>query len=308
MGSLIGPLEQDVASLIRAVKATPNLEDVVEVRARIEAARAWAKVHKQTKNHRLDLLFLEVEALLRTYQLGGCEYLSASEQEFAEHLGRLTDDERSAWVAAQAAHTTAAGMWRAFKRDGKAAEKNRAEIEDWRRHAQGRGARYSAESLKYAVQVANSTMRAHMEQILIDITEVGQEFTVAEVADALLLQVAPGYSTGSDPTVVAGVKEVVRSAIRRAIPAEWDGEKLPKYVTAYREDSEGEPHYFHVPTMSAALWQLEHMVNIRREQLDEDARKLAALERLHSKLRSRAASDDAIIGDLVLGAAQQAAA
>src|SRR6266699_495645 len=99
-----------------AIKSCLVIDEVTEIRARAEAVRAWAKVHGRTKELRLDLLRIEVEALVRIVELGGAQTLGNG-QRAAEWLAAMPPEAREQLIAASGGATTAVGMCRSIWRE-----------------------------------------------------------------------------------------------------------------------------------------------------------------------------------------------
>src|SRR5690625_6300957 len=78
-------------SVISMVKNAGSPDQVTDLRARMEAIKAWARTHKQVKHLRLDLLRIEIAALVRMVELGGLDHLSSTEAECGLYLQGLPD-------------------------------------------------------------------------------------------------------------------------------------------------------------------------------------------------------------------------
>src|SRR5262245_2330351 len=87
----------DLVRQVLAEAQTPT--DVLEVRAKIEMARTWARVYKKTKETRAELLTIEVAALVRMVELGGEDELPRADREAALFLASLTPADRDILIA-----------------------------------------------------------------------------------------------------------------------------------------------------------------------------------------------------------------
>lgn len=289
----IRPTGADLDTLLDSLRQASSLGDLTEMRARIEAARAWAKVHNQVKEMRLDLLKVEVEALVRVVDLGGLDTLPARDRRAASHLASLTPAERSALVEASGNATTAAGMCRTVWMEQELAEERAAN--------RTRGIRFAERPTAPngdLVAIARARV-ADVSAVLANVVEshadtAGPTFTVDQMADEVINEAALGDDL--DPAVKEGVREVCRRALRQAPVVEIDGTRLPRVVTA--RDEAG--NYIRIPVENALLSHFDDMRAMRLEQIQQDQAALEVLDGMAQKLRQIPGADDASrIGDLV---------
>lgn len=267
------------ADLTSAIRAAVRIEDVSEARARIEAVKAWAKVHGKTKDMRLDLLRLEVEALVRLVELDGLDTLTPAERKAARHLASLTSDERDELITRRGTFTTASGMCAAMWRE----EHLERQLDLSRRRGRefasspGRSAEYDPEEGRDAAHSIANVLGG-----LLDVyTNEGQPFTTSEIADHIISEAAQGDAVEEDAALLQGVREVVREAIRKAPALSIDGTVLPRLVTARTDEGQ----HVRVPVEFATMAHLADMIAMRREQLEQDRKALERLQAIEKKLQ-----------------------
>ena len=295
MTQLANVTTSQLDALLGQIQAASDIADLTEARARIEAARAWARVHKQVREMRLDLLRVEVEALVRIVELGGVNELPARDRKPAKHLASLSLAERATLVAqAGESSTTAAGMVRAIW-TADDLEKERARS---RRLGQALATHPSAPhdaDMQRLVKESTHRVEHVLGETLDAFTTAGAPFTVNDFAEEVISAAGIG-SSGLDAKIEEGVREVCRAAVLKAPVISVAGTILPRFVTA--QDDEG--HFFRVPVENATLAHLDQMIEIRRHQLAQDAAKLDELEVVADRLRSMPGADDeARIGGLI---------
>lgn len=293
--SLVQVTPSQLEGMLSQIRSASELTDLTEARARIEAARAWAKVHKQVKEMRLDLLRVEVEALVRIVELGGLESLPARDRKPAQYLAGLSFGDRATLVAQSGQSiTTATGMVRSIW-TADDLERERAKS---RRLGQALATRPDLpDDEDLHRQIKESTYRVEdvLGEVLDTFTAAGVAFSINDFAEEVIHTAAIG-STALDPDVEEGVREVCRSAVRKAPVVQIDGTILPRFITA--KDDAG--HFFRYPVENATLAHLAQMIVGRREQLAQDAARLAELEAVEARLRSiSGAEDGARIGELI---------
>lgn len=273
------PMVEAVRDAIRAC-ATP--EDALEAAARVQAAKAWAKAHGQLRQHRLDLLRLEMDALIRVAELGGSHLLSRSDREAAEFLLAMTPEAREALAEQSGATTTAAGMVRSFRREQED-EANRRNIRqagrDW-----ATGERGAWEQIKELVDEYNVN---------------GVPFEVADVADDLMVTAEP--MTGE---FMEGVREMCRTYLRRLPSTELDGTIIPRFITSQLPDGK----WVRVPTPSATIADCMTNLRMREDQLEQDRRALERFAQFVERLVSYGAAEDALVADVLAMSVKGAAA
>lgn len=280
MSALVTIDTHQIEAIIGQIQAASSLTDLTEVRARIEAARAWAKVHGEVKRLRLDLLRVEVEALVRVVELGGVDMLSPRDRKPAQYLASLSLADRAALIEASgSAVTTAAGVVRACWADAAAQDEKRT------RFNAGRGLANRPENVTDEVMqawVRERTMRVSevLGTVLEDAINDGQPFTVAEVADAVLDAASIGMDR-NDPDVEAGIRDVCRRAIQRQPVVKIDGTILPRTITAPTETGAT----VRIPIENATLGHFAQMIEAREQQLLADESALSDLRRAYDRLR-----------------------
>lgn len=272
-----------VADLTAAIRAAATVGQAREARARIEAIKAWAKVHGHTKDLRLDLLRLEVEALIRLAELGGLDDLSATDRRAATYLAGLSEDEREALISRRGTFTTASGMCASLWRE--------EELERSVRMSRLRGQRFAEQPEPPAgvydeAAIENARYYVHgvsavLGNVLRTYASTGAPFTVSDVAEQIVEEAANGAVASEDPALMDGVREVVREAIRKGPVGSLDGTAIPKLITARHEDGS----YIRVPVENATVAHLDDMVTLRREQLAQDRAALDRLEAFAAKVR-----------------------
>lgn len=293
-------------ALAQSIKQINDVDDITEVRARIEAVKGWAKIHGQTKALRLDLLRLEVLALVRIVELGGADKLG-KDREAAEWLASLDEAERERFVRESRTATTAAGMVRAIWR----IENLEKEVR-WNR-AQGRSygeaptppGAYDEDAIKTAHQFVHTVAGALSKTVQYYAPLDGEPFSIEEMAEAVIEDSAVDADLAADPAFVEGVREVCRKAVRDAPPLTMSDIPVPAFITA--RTAEG--NYVRVPTMQATLAHVHEMVELKRVQLAQAAEALEKLERFEDRLRSTpGATDESRVAGLLAASTISAAA
>lgn len=295
MSALVSVTPSNIDVLINQIKTACDLESLTDARARIEAARAWSRVHKQVKKYRLELLRLEVQALVRIVELGGIDTLTAADQKAAQALAQMSEAERAQLIAESGTSTTAAGMMRTLWRTQELESEN-ARLRAFGRnlakdphfaHLDEEGRRARATEQVYRVE-------AVLRDVLDERTFEGEPFTVADVAAEILHRATRGDV--NDPTIEEGMREVVRAAIKRAPIVTFEGVSLPRLITATTEEGV----YVRIPVENARLCDFAEMIEQRQVQLEQDRARLNALSKALAHLRMIAGADDGSrIGDLL---------
>lgn len=299
MGTEIEKATTGVAELARVIANATSMIDLREVRARIEAARAWAKVHKKAKEVRLELLRVEIAALVRIAELDCLGELPKGERAAAEFFASLSSEELASYLGEHAGTTTASGLHRAVLKAQRLEEELNEARQRGRRYASTPPETNSPGWLADAVPSIGRVLSGMVDMY----SETGVEFSVTDMADELLAD------HGFEPSAVdrafrEGVVEVCRGAIRRAEVPSINGTILPKFITAKGADG----RYTRIPTMNARLGHLDDMREMRREQLAQDIKALERLDEAAEKLWAvGGAHSDSLIHELALGVASSAA-
>lgn len=281
-----------LGGLLDQVRSMADVGDLHEVRARAEAVKAWAKVHGHVRDVRMDLLKVEVEALVRIVQLGGVDTLPSKDRRAAEWLAQMTADERASLIAKSGSATTATGMCRSVWNEDELAQRRTAMREAGIALADLPDRMTEGELRDARTRVAD--VAAVLNDLIDQYGSDSEEFTTEDMADALIEEAAIG-DHASDPTLRQGVSEVCRRAIRRAPVFQVGDTILPRFITA--RTSEG---HIRIPVESAQVAHLADMIAMRREQLHQDRLALERLELVASRLRDiPGCTDESRIGALV---------
>lgn len=284
--SQIAALEQ----IAQAIRATDQLEDLTEARARIEAVRAWSKVHKEAKAMRLQLLIVEVEALVRIVELGGADTLSYGDREAAEWLAAKTPQERDAVIRQSGTITTASGMVRSIIRQEEADRAMKATRADGVYAALNPppSDAYDEEAIQAARVTANS-LSAVIAEVAEEYMSTGMAFTVDELVDQIMHEAAVDPEVAEDKAFREGVSEVSRRFIRTTPPLSVEGVSIPRIITV-RINGKMQ----RIPVANATLAHLAADIADREEQIKHDQAKVQKLTDVKVKLSSMlTATDDA---------------
>lgn len=270
-----------------AIRETDSLDDLTEARARIEAVRAWAKVHKEAKAMRLQLLVVEVEALVRIVDLGGADSLTYRDREAALWLSAKTPEEREAVIRQSGNVTTAAGMVRTILAQEEAKQARIKERQAGRDFAaEPPPAVYDEEAISAARQ--NSTnLSAVIADMAEEYMETGMAFTVDELAEEILWNTNLPPEVAEDESFREGVKEVSRRIIRSTPPLSIEGIPIPRIITVQINGK-----HQRIPVANATLAHLESDIAAREEQIRHDQAKLQKMIDVRDKLAGMLAATD----------------
>lgn len=290
--------QSTIAGLIEAIRSTAEINDLHEARARTEALRGWAKVHGLTKKMRLDLLRVEVEALVRIVELGGADTLGSGDHRAAVWLSELSSEERHTLLNRSGSATTARGMCQAVWREKEVAEHNRRNWVTGIKLAQHpeppNSAAYDEETIVAARDHANS-----LAGVLASIAESyitnGVEFTIEELADEIIEAAMPD-DLALDPMIRDGIRKVCADAVRRTPPLTINGTSIPRLITARTMTGK----YIRIPVLNATVGHLEDMIMMRKAQIEQEQVSLQKLVHFADQLKQRGGDDAAArIGDII---------
>lgn len=261
------------AQVRQAIDACTSPEDANEAFARVAAARAWAKAHGQIRDFRLQLLDLEVAALVQVIELGGAHLLSAADRKAGEYLAALGPDERRSLIESSRSATTAAGLVRSILAEEEAratASRVRSAGAAWARGERGAAA-IIAEEVAYAGRL-------------------GRTFDVAQIAES----VADEVDLGSDD-FMEGVKEMCRTYMRKLPSDEIDGTIIPKFITSQLPDGS----WVRVPTYAATVGDLYASLRMRDAQLEQDRASRERFAEFVAKISALSSDETSMVGDLL---------
>lgn len=283
---------QAIHEVARHVEGISDGDTLTELRARVEAAKAWAKAHKKLKEVRRDLLSVEVNILRRIVAIGQVEILAPNERPAAEFFHGLSAADLDEYLSEHDGVTTATGLYSTIKRI------ERLEQQAERMRVRGRANALNAQPPSDDADIEDAqhelrSVSAALANVVEQMDSAG-EFTIGEMADEILDGIsAPEVG---DDTFRRGFEEVCREAVRRAPAMRMGATKLPRFVTARVENGK----YMRIPIQAAKLWHLKDMCELRREQLKQDADALARLTELYDQLLDvESACDESSISELV---------
>jgi hypothetical protein len=286
-----------LADITAAIKNADSIEDLKEARARVEAMKAWAKVHDLTKQLRLELLHIEVAALVRIVELGGAGTLKPSEAKAAEYLAAMDPVERVKFIDANKSATTATGLCQSVWREDEIKRHRQQSVVLGRKMAE-----HPEPPPIYDEQAITAARRnSHgIAGVLAGIADEymsdGDEFTIEEMADRIMEDSLPD-DLQEDDVIRKGVSEVCREAVRRAPTLSIGDTVIPRFITARNENNK----YVRIPAMNASIAHLEDMIKMREEQIAQDQVALDRLKDVAKILRDcpGASDPDARIGSLI---------
>lgn len=286
-----------LASIISAVAAATNLGDAQEARARVEAIKAWAKAHGRVKEMRLDLLRVEVAALVRIVELGGIDSLPSRDREAAKWLASMDPADRERVITESGSATTAAGMCRTIWQGEENARLRRESAVRARSWTAKPPEPDNEDDLWIAEHKVNMT--AAIRRVVKDHTEAGVPFEAADLAAEVLEEAGGGESWAEDEAVASGIREVVREALRRQPVLCLEGLVIPRTIVAQLPDGK----FLRVPTENATVGHLDSTIRLRREQIAADQAALAKLEDFRARIG--AVASETRIGDVLVDSIRQ---
>lgn len=273
---------------LEAIASSYQNEQITEIRARIAAAKAWAKTAGKIKEARLALLTLEVMALRRAHELGAD--LPGSDQRAAEILAGLSEPQVRELIRTYQNVTTANGIAWAYERDSTEREEHRISYQLGRQFGT-RATVITNEAVDFRDHAAR---RVHevIESLLDEYVETGEPFTIDDLADSLVAHVDEPV----DDAFKDGVREMCRTAIRRQPTQMIDGTVIPKFITARTPDG----GFARIPTYAASVANLDESIAMRLEQLRQDQEALRRFQEFVDRVKSIPGSAaDANVGDLI---------
>lgn len=293
---------QTLSRVMGMVQNAPTVDAVQDLRARVEAAKGWARTYKQTKHLRLDFLRIEISALVRLHELDGLDHLTASEADAAKFLAGLTVEERNEIISSAGNVTTAAGLVRSWQKNREAASKFKRETAEWaqRFSSDAPYPEYSEDELnRHRNRHGWYMSRAVLADYLDELTAKGEPFTVQDVVDTMVDSSIFADDIEDHPVLREGLAEVARKAINSAPPEMWGDTVIPKLVTTFLPH-ENELVYVRIPVMSSKVWDVEQMIKYRKAQIEQDRKAVARLEEFHQRLLATGASPDANVGAILM--------
>lgn len=233
----------NVAELVAAIQDTTDPTTLTEVRARVEAGKAWAKAHGLIQHHRVELLRVECHALRRIGQLGVEKQVltTPSHQNYARYLAGVSVADIEQMITASASAMSAAGIVQGLKHaaaleDARDSGRDYAKnppwpasptprtngpegvlVDDFREEAHYD--QYDRVDEAYARRLA--TVSDALHAVVDEFTEVNQPFTVEEIFDAMVERT--GLSSDIDQAVADGLREMIRKCINSALPRHTSG-------------------------------------------------------------------------------------
>lgn len=270
---------EDVARLVAYAE---SLDEATEVRARVEAAKAWAKVHGKIRDLRLSLLTAEVAALVRVVELGGGDLLPSRERRAGEWLAGQTVEERSRILAESGTATTAVGMCQSIWRE--------TEIRDRAREMRSAGiafasepspTAYSESAIRLAASQKASDFAGALSRALSDYGQVG-EFSIEEMAADVMSEASIRPDLVDDPEFVQGVREVCREVVRKAPALSFGDTIVPRFITCMTPAGT----WVRIPSPNASVAQLDEMIALREAQIEQDRVALARLVEFANRVKA----------------------
>lgn len=300
------PTEADFSAVHQAIHNAWTAEQAYDISAKVAMAKAWAKAHGKAKELRLQLLHAEVECLVRVWELDGSNLLDNSSRRAAKWWAGKTPAARHALIEASGNSTTAAGLANRLSAEERDAAMNKRQERYGRNYAQGRRDHLDDYDYDNSTRPAESDWRTPMEilgAMLDELTDAGEPFTIADVADELIATAELGEDEADD-AFRNGVRNVVKHAIRSAAVGNFDGTAIPKLLTVTSPTG----GWIRIPTLSATVQDARDALAIRQEQLEANRVAVEKIERFVAKLEDFSDGDGAMnIGDVITKSTQTAA-
>ncbi len=280
VASRSGEIIEGVREAIDRCNTAQEAEDAL---ARVAAVKAAAKAYGRLRDLRVELLALEVAALVRVIELGGGSHLSAAERRAGEWLAAQDPAERARLIKASGSGS-AVGVCRAIWREQEEAQH--------RSHVRHLGVQWASGEPRNEVADA-------LTQIIGRYSKVGRPFEVADMASQL-----GEYVDTPEGEFEQGVREMCRKALQRSPSEMVDGTVIPMFVTSQLPDGS----WVRIPTHAATVADIQSSLEMRQRQLEEDR---AALDRFRvfvNKVLAVTSDPTAVIGAVIAATVRDGAA
>lgn len=272
-----------VSSVVNMIVEARDPQQVLDIKARADAARAWARAHKRIKEVRLDLLRIEMAALRRIAEFGAFDLLSGTDRAAAVWLSKATDAEIEEALDRAASSTTAASV---VKR-AQAFETIRARTKAGEEYAEepdlppDQGfAGMTDNDLREANNRAQNITGA-LNDLVRTYTAIDSEFTIDELVEEVLHDSSiPLAEDREDAAFRKGVERIVKQAVAEAVPPKLGPTPIPRILTCRTPDGK----YMRIPTVNARLPHLDDQIAIREEQLARSAQAVERLKDMRARL------------------------
>lgn len=302
---LVVEARTSVASARDLIRGASTADQIGDASKRIKVAKEWVRVQGISAEMRSDLLRLEIACLQRAVALSALGVLPVATRPAAKKFATMNDSEIDDLISRYSSLSSPAGIIRRYLEDQEEAE------------GAAKGARDASDPSGWSdeeiddvehqvIREVNRQLisRNRLDESIAHVLDnaVGLEVgtTLEEITDEVILMLPPEASDliARDRGFRRGVSEVCRDAIRKS-PTYWIKDrfggslKLPAFVTVQRGSK-----FFRKPFQSASLGDLKIMLQLREDQLREDAAAIARLQDAVSSLSEVASSNRDKLTDL----------
>lgn len=316
-GIKLDEIKNKIDEIILSIRNTDSKYFIKISLERMAMAREFAKIQKKTEELYESLLRIEIECFKKIIELDILDVLNNMKRTPAKWWAKKTDEEINCLIEKYRGMSSLK-IYRQANSDHKFLEGKRLG-ESIAQHRQDEYNREHNEHLyKYTseyidegstpeklIKAYNTDLFTAIAVLLDDYATKGESFTVAEMADDILLNYFSHRTNkvhGSfDEGLKKGIRELCRKSIMKGKTFFIVDKKTPKFVTCHSPDLKGsETGWMRIPFENATLKQFDEMISLRKVQLEQDKKALENLIEIYSLINEKAESQDGIIGDIII--------
>lgn len=280
----LNSIKQNFDIIVEQIKNTDDTDFINETIDKVKLAREWAKIQKKTEEMYSQLLRIEIECYIRIYNLDCLHILNHTQKKVAYFFSQMTEPEIKKLIKSNSG-SSAFKIFRDytynqdkanFYNKGKDFANSNYDKDDFIIDLEKNKETYD---YKNYAQNKNAAIAA----ILDDYSSKNESFTVEQFTDDLIIEMGIEDSKiYGHEGFKEGIREVCRSAIRSAKTIFFKDKKTPRFVTCLSPDIE--TGYIRIPFENATLEQFTEMIELRKEQLEQDRKALENLIEIYDTL------------------------
>ncbi len=282
----LSKMKENFDLIIAEIKSTEDVNFISETIDKVKLAREWAKLQKKTEDMYSDLLRIEIECFKRIYQLNCINVLHPNKRKLAQFFGEMTVSEIEKLLKEKYG-CSAYKIFRDYTYDYDMARwKNRgvslAKNDISRNEEDFINENIDDNSIKYNLKKIAKYKENALSFIVDHYASNGEPFTIEEMADNLLLEVADEVDFDITKEMKRGIREVCRGAVMSAKTLFFKDTKMPRFVTCSLKMNRSGNEWIRIPFENATLSQFSEMIELRKEQIKQDQNALDNLIEIYN--------------------------
>lgn len=282
--------KNEIKELRKYVLSSENPEELKNIFDKSKLAKEWARIKKLTIDIKKEIIMLEVDCLVKLHNMEYYDYIPKHGKQAAKYFAENYDRVESLIESYDS--SSAIGLYRQIDSNGDPDFLTNI----GRKYALGKehSELYNAAD---HIHKYESSLREFIETYV----DYGIPFTVEDIKEEMMANYESVFENTNGGDVArdlfdSGLKEVCRQAIMKSPIIKIEDMEAPRFVTCPSDEGRS---WVRIPFENAKFTHFDQMIELRREQLEQDKKAFEKLLKIRNYLNDNAKDKDEHFSEII---------